>query len=82
MAGQKLSYPQRAVLKGMDRLGAYVTHSATAAEIAAETGRSSDGVARTLRSLISRELAVRAGHDGEKYGYRLTDAGLLQSRQP
>lgn len=80
MAERKLSGPQRAVLGGMDRLGAYCTRTVTAAEIAAETWRTPDGVAYTLRSLVRRQLVERGGNDGQRWGYRLTDAGLAETR--
>jgi DNA-binding MarR family transcriptional regulator len=73
----KLSASQHQVLAGMARLGAHVTRSVTAAEIGTETGRTSDSVARTLRSLTARELAERAGFAADCWGYRLTDAGVL-----
>lgn len=77
----KLSYTQRKVLRAMDQLGAHGNgDGATAREIASRTNQSSDGAAYTLRSLVRRELVDNTGHDGDRYGYRLTVSGLAESR--
>ncbi len=75
-----LSTAQWEVLRALDKLTAPPAPAPSAREIAAETGRSVDSVASTLRSLTDRELVAHSGHDGSGWGYLLTDAGRAQAR--
>lgn len=75
---RKLSRTQQGALEAMARLTAGDANGQavwTAREIGAENGQSSDGAAYTLRSLVHRELVAHSGHNGERYGYKLTPAG-------
>jgi hypothetical protein len=73
-----LSTLQWSVLRALDKLGD--RGEVAARDVAAETGRSVDSTASTLRALVNRELAEHGGHDGSGWGYRLTDDGRALAR--
>lgn len=69
-AAMKLSDPQHRALAVL--LGGQVL---TARQVGEVTGQSSDGAACTLRSLVGRGLVILGHHDGDRYGYKITDEG-------
>jgi Mn-dependent DtxR family transcriptional regulator len=75
----RLSDRQQAALKTMSRLAANGTDVPSVRDIAPLTGQSTDGAAYTLRSLVSRGLVEHGQHDGDRYGYKLTEAGREQA---
>jgi DNA-binding MarR family transcriptional regulator len=80
----KLSGLQLAALKALRVLSADGSVP-QARDVARRTGQSSDGAAYTLRSLVNRDLADLGHHDGDRYGYLLTDEGkaeLDRNNQP
>jgi hypothetical protein len=75
-----LSTAQWEVLRALDKLTAPPAPAPSAREISAETGRSVDSVASTLRSLTARDLVTHSGRAASGWGYLLTGAGRVQAR--
>jgi DNA-binding IscR family transcriptional regulator len=75
----KLSEKQQAALRVMTQLAAVGTDVPTVRDIAPLTRQSTDGAAYTLRSLVSRGLVAHGHHDGDRYGYKLTEAGVEEA---
>jgi hypothetical protein len=76
-----LSATQTAVLEAMESLGAYGDGRATARDVGQRTGQPMNAAAATLRSLLHRDLAEKAGPYGSRWGYRLTFTGREKVRQ-
>jgi DNA-binding IscR family transcriptional regulator len=80
---KNLSGIQQAALAALARIAARRgagADMATAREVGAESGQSSDGAAYTLRSLVRRGLVAIVPGGAAAGGYRLTPAGAEQAR--
>ena len=74
-----MSKRQLEALRVLAWLAATGTDVPSVREIAPLTGQTADGAAYTLRSLVVRELVSAGEHEGGRYGYKLTEAGVIEA---